>query len=69
MWLDIARYADTKGYVFTDERRFAFSYTYRDYVIEAFNSDKPFDRFIIEQLAADKLNLRPCRPSWLRWGS
>lgn len=68
MWLDISRYADTKGYVFTDERRFAFSYTYRDYVIDAFNSDKPYDQFIIEQLAADKLNLPPMSPQLAAMG-
>jgi mono/diheme cytochrome c family protein len=56
-WLDVARYADTKGYVFQEERFFAFSYTYRDYVIRAFNDDKPYDRFITEQLAADLLPL------------
>lgn len=55
LWLDIARYADTKGYVFVEERRYPFSYTYRDYVIQALNSDKPFDQFIVEQLAADQL--------------
>lgn len=54
-WLDVARYADTKGYVFTEERKYPFSYTYRDYVIRAMNSDLPFDRFILEQLAADQL--------------
>ncbi len=37
------------------ERRYAFSHTYRDYVIRAFNEDKPYDRFIVEQLAADQL--------------
>jgi hypothetical protein len=52
-WLDVARYADTKGYVFNEERAFPYAYTYRDYVIRAFNEDKPFDRFVIEQLAAD----------------
>jgi hypothetical protein len=56
-WLDVARYADSKGYVFTDERKFPFSYTYRDYVIRAFNEDLPYDRFIMEQLAADQLEL------------
>src|SRR5205085_10355869 len=40
-WLDLARYADTKGYVFTAERRFPFAYTYRDYVIRALNDDLP----------------------------
>jgi hypothetical protein len=54
-WLDVARYADTKGYVFQEERRYAYSYTYRDYVVRAFNEDKPYDRFILEQLAADRL--------------
>ena len=56
-WLDIARYADTKGYVFNEDRSFPFAYTYRDYVIRSFNEDKPYDRFILEQLAADKLSL------------
>jgi mono/diheme cytochrome c family protein len=55
-WLDVARYADTKGYLAGgEERRYAFSYTYRDYVIRAYNEDKPYDQFIIEQIAADKL--------------
>ncbi len=54
-WLDIARYADTKGYVFQEERRYPFAYAYRDYVIRAFNDDTPYDRFLIEQLAADRL--------------
>ncbi|MCS1409684.1 MAG: hypothetical protein M2R45_02868 [Verrucomicrobia subdivision 3 bacterium] len=56
-WLDIARYADTKGYVFQQERRFPYAYTYRDYVINTFNRDLPYDRFIVEQLAADQLGL------------
>ena len=56
-WLDVARYADTKGYVFTQEPRYPYSYTYRDYVVDAFNSDKPFDQFVLEQLAADQLGL------------
>ncbi|MBI1371413.1 MAG: DUF1553 domain-containing protein [Phycisphaera sp.] len=57
-WLDVARYSDTKGYVGGgEERRYAFAWTYRDYVIDAFNADKPYDRFITEQLAADRLDL------------
>jgi hypothetical protein len=56
-WLDVARYADTKGYVFFEENNFPWSYTYRDYVIRAFNEDLPYDRFIVEQLAADRLPL------------
>ncbi len=56
-WLDVARYADTKGLPapINADRRFHFSYTYRDYVIRAFNNDKPFDRFLMEQVAADLL--------------
>lgn len=54
-WLDVARYADTKGYVFTENRFYPYSYTYRDYVIDAFNHDKPYDEFLMEQLAADHL--------------
>ena len=55
-WLDVARYADTKGYVrLQEERQFAYAFTYREYVIRAFNEDLPFDRFIVEQLAADQL--------------
>ena len=56
-WLDVARYADTKGYVFTDERKYPFAYTYRDYVIRSFNADLPFDQFLLQQIAADQLDL------------
>jgi hypothetical protein len=54
-WLDVARYADTKDGVlmFGDDRIRPYAYTYRDYVIRAFNEDVPFDRFVAEQLAAD----------------
>jgi mono/diheme cytochrome c family protein len=55
-WLDVARFADTKGYLpGGEERRYAFSFTYRDYVVRAFNEDKPYDQFLIEQIAADEL--------------
>ena len=53
-WLDIAGYADSDGYSDADPPR-DYAYKYRDYVIRAFNSDKPFDRFITEQLAGDEL--------------
>jgi mono/diheme cytochrome c family protein len=57
-WLDLARYSDTKGYVYEgrEERRFVHSHVYRDYVIRAFNEDKPYDRFLLEQIAADQLD-------------
>ncbi|HZZ78235.1 MAG TPA: PSD1 and planctomycete cytochrome C domain-containing protein, partial [Gemmataceae bacterium] len=56
-WLDIAGYADSEGGSASDTPR-ASAYRYRDYVIRSFNADKPFDQFVIEQLAGDEL-LRP----------
>jgi hypothetical protein len=57
-WLDVARYSDTKGEAQKkDSPLYVDAWTYRDYVIDAFNKDKPYDRFIVEQLAADKLKL------------
>jgi hypothetical protein len=62
-WLDVARYADTKGYVFFEEQTYPWAWTYRDYVIRAFNEDVPYDQFILQQLAADQLPLgRDRRP-------
>ena len=52
MWLDLARYADSKGFE-RDPNRSIF--LYRDYVIKAFNEDMPYDQFITEQLAGDLL--------------
>jgi mono/diheme cytochrome c family protein len=64
-WLDVARYADTKGYVFFEDAAYPWAWTYRDYVIESLNEDRPFDRFVTEQIAADRLDLgadrRPLR--------
>ncbi len=56
-WLDVARYADTKGYVFFEEPNYPWAYTYRDYVLRAFNDDLPYDQFIVQQLVADQLPL------------
>ena len=53
-WLDVAGYADSDGDEPADTPR-PYAYKYRDYVIKAFNDDKPFDRFIVEQLAGDEL--------------
>jgi len=55
-WLDVARYADTKGYILFEDANYPWAYTYRDYVIQALNEDLPYDRFILEQLAADRLD-------------
>ncbi len=52
-WLDVARYADSNGYERDAEKPFVWRY--RDYVIEALNYDKPFNRFIVEQIAGDEL--------------
>ncbi len=55
-WLDVARYSDTKGDApKRNDPRYPDAWTYRDYVINAFNTDKPYDRFVLEQLAADRL--------------
>ncbi len=56
-WLDVARYADTKGYVFFEETDYPWAYTYRDYVVRSLNEDLPYDRFVVEQIAADRLPL------------
>src|SRR5882724_3474420 len=54
-WLDVARYADHRGYLAgNDSREYPFAWTYRDWVIAAFNSDLPYDQFLIKQLAADE---------------
>ena len=53
-WLDLARYADTAGY--EGDPDLPHAWRYRDYVIDAFNGDKPFDRFIREQIAGDEFH-------------
>ncbi len=57
-WLDVAGYADSDGYNENDTVR-PWAFRYRDYVIRAFNDDKPFDRFLTEQLAGDELLTPP----------
>ena len=55
-WLDVARYADTKGYVYArEERFFVHAWAYRDWVVRAFNDDLPYDRFLMLQIAADQM--------------
>lgn len=53
-WLDVVRYADSAGFANDYERGNAWRY--RDYVVRSFNSDKPWDRFVTEQLAGDELD-------------
>jgi hypothetical protein len=55
-WLDVARYSDTKGYVYGREERFwVHAWNYRDWVVNALNSDMPYDRFLLLQIAADQV--------------
>jgi len=60
-WLDVARYSDTKGQPRrnTEDNANPFAWTYRDYVIRSFNENKPYNIFIMEQIAADKLFQMP----------
>ncbi|HEV8131528.1 MAG TPA: PSD1 and planctomycete cytochrome C domain-containing protein [Acidobacteriota bacterium] len=55
-WLDVVRYADSSG--FEHDNDIANAWRYRDYVIKAFNQDKPYNRFIVEQIAGDELEDR-----------
>ena len=57
-WLDIARYADNKGYVFFEDKNYPWAWTYREYVINSLNNDLPYNQFIIEQIAADQLETK-----------
>jgi hypothetical protein len=52
-WLDLVRYAETNGYERDTDK--PFMWRYRDYVIDSFNADKPYDQFTLEQLAGDEL--------------
>ncbi len=53
-WLDIAGYADSEGGISADPLR-EVAWKYRDYVVDSFNADKPYDRFLLEQIAGDEL--------------
>lgn len=55
-WLDVARYSDTKGYVYArEEKNWVHASAYRDWVVRALNDDMPYDRFLLLQIAADQL--------------
>ncbi len=54
LWLDLAGYADSEGIQHSDSIR-PFAYRYRDYVIQSWNKDKPYNRFVMEQLAGDEM--------------
>lgn len=57
-WLDIARYADTKGYVFREDRAYPDAWKYRDWVIQSLNDDMPYDEFLKRQIVADQLKVK-----------
>ena len=68
-WLDTARYADTRGYTANNGKdkyegvQYPFAWTYRDYVFNSINQDKPYNQFLLEQIAADKLpDIQPNDP-------
>ncbi len=60
-WLDVARYADSVNDSVNAGQRYAWSYTYRDWVIAALNEDLPYDKFLLYQLAADRVKDAPPR--------
>jgi hypothetical protein len=62
-WLDVARYSDTKGYVFEEDRNYKGGFAYRDWVINSFNSDRPYDKFVVAQIAADQTGDAACAPA------
>lgn len=60
-WMDVARYSDTRGPISRNREPaiYPYAWTYRDYLIDAFNDDKPYDQFIMEQLAIDSPKVKP----------
>jgi hypothetical protein len=66
-WLDLAHYSDTKGTGNLGDI-YPYAYVYRDYVIKAFNDDLPYDQFLLQQIAADKLPTRDDRQTLAAMG-
>ncbi|MEO1617467.1 MAG: DUF1553 domain-containing protein [Planctomycetota bacterium] len=62
-WMDVARYADTRDFLAAADLRYPFAYTYRDWLIHAFNQDLTFDEFVKQQIAADFLAERDDDPN------
>jgi len=61
LWLDVVRYADSNG--MDDNLYYADAWRYRDWVIDSFNADRPFDRFLVEQIAGDQVPPTPGEPA------
>ncbi|WP_461783636.1 DUF1549 and DUF1553 domain-containing protein [Prosthecobacter sp.] len=67
-WLDVARYSDTKGYVYArEEKNWVHATPYRDWVVRALNEDMPYDRFLLLQIAADQV-VQPKSPDLVAMG-
>lgn len=62
-WMDVARYADTRDFLAAADLRYPFAYTYRDWLISAFNQDMSYDEFVKQQLAADFISDKPNDPN------
>ncbi len=54
-WMDVSRYADTKGYVFQEDREYPDAWKYREWVIRSLNEDRPYDDFLRRQITADRM--------------
>ena len=67
-WLDVARYGEDQAHTF-QARLYPYGFRYRDWVVQAFNDDMPYDRFVIEQIAGDLLDgAGPRTSAWPRLG-
>ncbi|MGE9268598.1 MAG: DUF1549 and DUF1553 domain-containing protein, partial [Verrucomicrobiales bacterium] len=64
-WMDLARYADTKGAAITNGEDYPFAYTYRDWLVKSFNADLPYNQFVERQVAADLMDLPPAEEAAL----
>lgn len=60
-WLDVARYADSANDAVNNSQKYPWSYTYRDWVIRSLNEDLPYDKFVLYQLAADRIPKLPSK--------
>jgi len=65
LWLDVIRYSESEGFEY--DRHLSGAWRFRDYVIRSFNEDKPFDKFITEQIAGDEFE-NPTEDQWIAAG-
>ena len=67
-WMDVARYADTSGYNFMQDNRYPYAFTYRDWLVRAFNDDMRYDEFVKWQIAGDLIADRADHPNLAAMG-